>query len=443
MTPRTEPAGRMQDRAQLSGGRIRQHRLMIGLKQAALAEAVGISPSYLNLIEHNRRRIGGKLLIAIARALGVEPGQLSEGADATVHDTLRLAAMDMGGMPGVPPETDRIDDLAARFPGWTDLISAQRKRVADLEATVEGLRDRLSHDPVLSETMHEVLSSVAAIRSTADILARERDLDAAWLGRFHRNLNEEAERLSKRATAMLGHFEAPDGRDGARAKLAATPIETVEALFDASDHHFAEIETFGARAIARILDRTPGMDDAATRAMAERMLTRYAEDAARLPLSDLLPAARAAGFDPSALLSLGQGDVALVLRRLSTLPREDGGPAPGLAVCDASGALLFRRRLAAFSIPRFGAGCPLWPLYAALARPGQPDMQILEMPGGQRFRSWAVAQSVTQTGFGQAPVMQATMLIAPEPSSGKSGGHAILAGPGCGVCPRDACPARR
>jgi transcriptional regulator with XRE-family HTH domain len=424
-------------RVVLTGTRIRDRRLLVGMKQSALAEAAGISPSYLNLIEHNRRRIGGKLLIAIARALGVEPGVLSDGADATIHDTLHAAATGLGEDALGRPETDRIDDLAARFPGWTALIAGQQRRIGDLEAAVEGLRDRLAHDPVLAEAMHEVLSSAAAIRSTADILVREADLDPAWRGRFHRNLHEEAERLAGRATALLGHFEAPDARGTA---LRATPIETVEALFDANDHHFAEIEAEGAAAIPGLLDRSAGMDMSESRVLAERMLTRYAEDAARLPLGVLLPAARASGFDPTALLALGHGDVALVLRRLASLPRGEAAPGFGLAVCDASGALLFRRRLASFSIPRFGPGCPLWPLYAALARPGQPDAASLETPAGARFRAWTVAQPVAQTGFGMAPVVQATMLIAPIEGEVEA---AIPIGPGCNLCPREDCTVRR
>jgi transcriptional regulator with XRE-family HTH domain len=424
-------------RAQLTGNRIRERRLLIGMKQAALAEAVGISASYLNLIEHNRRRIGGKLLVELARTLGVEPGFLSDGADATIHDTLQAAARDVAEVFGAAPETDRIDDLAARFPGWTGIIALQQKRIAGLEGAVEGLRDRLGHDPVLAEAMHEILSSVAAIRSTADILVRERDLDPAWRGRFHRNLHEEAERLSARATQMLGHFEAPDARGAA---LSATPIETVEAMFDANDHHFPEIEREGVAAIPAILARSPGMEDEDTRALAERALGTYAADAARLPLEALLPAARASGFDPGALLWLGAGDVALVLRRLATLPPGEAPRRFGLAVCDASGALLFRRRLASFSIPRFGPGCPLWPLYAALVRPGHPDTTVIEMPQGGHFRTWAVAQPVAQTGFGMAPVVQATMLIAPEAEPEVA---AVLAGPGCSLCPRTGCPARR
>ena len=429
-------------RSQLTGSRIRERRLVLGLKQADLAGMVDISPSYLNLIEHNRRRIGGKLLVAIARALEVEPAQLSEGADATLHDALQSAAQALPTSFGAAPETDRIDELAGRFPGWAGLVAAQQKRNAGLEALVEGLRDRLGHDPVLADAMHEVLSTVAAIRSTADILVREPDIDPVWRARFHRNLHEEAERLSARATALLGHFEA---EEDAGPRAASTPIETVEAMFDAAGHHFPQIEAMGAAAIPAVLGRAAGMDDPATRALGERWLAAYAADAARLPLALIQPAAEAAGHDPAALLHLGQGDVALVLRRLATLPRQaalgEGAPPFGLAVCDAAGALIFRRRLTAFSIPRFGAGCPLWPLYRALSRPGQPEAALIEMPQGARFRAWAVSQPVAPAGFGAVPVMQAVMLVTPA-APGVTG-EVILAGPGCHLCPRQDCVARR
>ena len=178
------------------------------------------------------------------------------------------------------------------------------------------------------------------------------------------------------------------------------------------------------------------------------MFEHQAADAARLPLPVMRPAAEAARYDPAVLLGLGQGDVALVLRRLATLPRYGGagdGPPPfGLAVCDGSGALIFRRRLTAFSIPRFGAGCPLWPLYRALGRPGQPEAAVIEMPQGTRFRAWAVSQPAAQTGFGEAPVMQAVMLVTPiTPRPAATEPPAIAAGPGCHLCPRTGCPARR
>jgi transcriptional regulator with XRE-family HTH domain len=55
------------------GPRIRRLRRLRYLSQADLAAALGISASYLNLIEHNRRKVTVPLLFAIAGYFGVEP----------------------------------------------------------------------------------------------------------------------------------------------------------------------------------------------------------------------------------------------------------------------------------------------------------------------------------------------------------------------------------
>lgn len=422
----------------LTGSRIRERRLALGVKQGALAEAVGVSASYLNLIEHNHRKIGGKLLLALARALDVDVAVLTEGVDAGLSDLLDAAARGVGGIAGaVPPEMGRVDELVARFPGWTALIAAQEARARGLEAQIDGLRDRLAHDPALAEALHEVLSSVAAIRSTADILVRDDDLDPAWRGRFHRNMHEDAERLSVRAAGLLEQFDSPE----AGADVAA-PMETVEAMFETAGHAFADIELHGDAAIDGVLDQAVGMASGPARAMGHASLKAYAQDAARLPMKVFAPAALAAGFDPAALLGLGGGDVALVLRRMASLPPEIGAPERGLAICDGSGALLQRRRMAGFQIPRVAAGCPLWPLYRALGRVGEPETAVIEVPRGARVRAWAVAQHEGGAGFGASRQVRATMLVMPMEGE-PLGEEVILAGPGCDTCLREGCPARR
>ncbi|MBL4627920.1 MAG: DUF2083 domain-containing protein, partial [Roseicyclus sp.] len=177
-------------------------------------------------------------------------------------------------------------------------------------------------------------------------------------------------------------------------------------------------------------------------ALAQVRLEAYADDAARLPMAQFAAAAKDAGYDPAHLLPLAGGDVALVLRRMASLPVESGAPERGLAICDVSGALLHRRRLAGFAIPRVASGCPLWPLYRVLGRVGQADMAVIEMPHGTRFRAWAVAQPVGVAGFGVVPVVQATMLVMPMEMDAP-GGEVIAGGPGCETCPRQGCPARR
>jgi transcriptional regulator with XRE-family HTH domain len=60
------------------GGRIKRLRRSRNVSQSDLAEALGISPSYLNLIEHNRRKVTVPLLFSIAGHFGIEPGELAD-----------------------------------------------------------------------------------------------------------------------------------------------------------------------------------------------------------------------------------------------------------------------------------------------------------------------------------------------------------------------------
>ena len=55
-----------------AGPRIRERRLAAGMAQAELARLCGISPSYLNLIEHGRRRAGAALVARAAAAMGLD-----------------------------------------------------------------------------------------------------------------------------------------------------------------------------------------------------------------------------------------------------------------------------------------------------------------------------------------------------------------------------------
>jgi transcriptional regulator with XRE-family HTH domain len=52
------------------GGRIKRLRRQKSVSQAQLAEALEISASYLNLLEHNRRRITVPLLFRVAGYFG-------------------------------------------------------------------------------------------------------------------------------------------------------------------------------------------------------------------------------------------------------------------------------------------------------------------------------------------------------------------------------------
>ncbi|EDQ04224.1 HTH-type transcriptional regulator RamB [Sulfitobacter indolifex] len=417
----------------LTGSRIRERRVMAGLKQAELAQQSGISASYLNLIEHNRRRIGGKLLLNIAQALGVEPQALTEGAEAALIAALREAAED-AGLAG--PESDRADEFAGRFPGWAKVLATSQRRIDALEQTVEALSDRLAHDPQLATSMHELLSTAAAIRSTAAILAETDSLQPEWRDRFHANIHEDSRRLSDSAQALVTYFDnAAETRE-----VAHSPQAEVEAFLAAHDYRFEPLEQARAPeiAIAELVEQAEALKTKAARHIATGVLQQIARDAAALPLDRLESAVAERGHDPALLAQTLEQPVGRVLRRLASLP--DLGA--GLVVCDRSGSVTFAKSIDGFTVPRFGACCPLWPLFAVQGQPGLVvKSRVMQMGRGQaEFEAIATCEVQAAAAYNTPPLSQSVMLLLPVPSGAAP---AQPVGATCRICPVEGCRARR
>ncbi len=425
----------MMPKSALTGSRIRDRRLAMGLRQADLARSAGISASYLNLIEHNRRPVAGRLLSDLAAALGTTPGELAGGTEAALIALLREAAAGpAAGGAATAPEIDRTEEFAGRFPGWAMLLADRHARAEHLAREARALSDRLAHDPHLSATLHGLVNTVTAIRSSAAILAETRDLDPAWAARFLGNIGADAARLAEGAEALVRFLDPP--ADAAPAAL--TPAEEVEGLFAAHGWHLAPLEAPEADAgtVAALVEASPAIVTRAGAELARRALLRCLDDARLLPLGTLLPRAD----EPAdALAAAFAAPIAAVLRRLALLP----GREAGLVIADAAGAITFRRPVAGFALPRHGAGCPLWPLFAAFARPMVPRRSVLALagPGTRRFLAQAVAAPVLPLRAGEEPLFESVMLLLPDPPG--TAGAPETVGPACRICPRAPCPARR
>ena len=216
----------------LSGTRLRERRLALGLRQADLAREAGISPSFLNLIEHNRRRITAPVLERLAAVLRVDLAELGDGTDRRRIEELRAAA---AAMQESPVELERIEDFLGRFPGWADLVRTQHRKLDQLERTVFLLNDRLGHDPHLSAALHEVLSALSSVRSTAAILAETEDIEPDWRARFHANLHADSERLAVGAEVLVAYLDGSE--EAAQETLAAAPQDEVEGWLAARSWH--------------------------------------------------------------------------------------------------------------------------------------------------------------------------------------------------------------
>ncbi|MCK0149249.1 helix-turn-helix domain-containing protein [Marivita sp. S6314] len=420
----------------LTGSRIRERRVMAGIKQSELAKRADISPSYLNLIEHNRRRIGGKLLVDIAYALGVEPTSLTEGAETALLATLREAASETD-LPA--EELSRVEEFAGRFPGWAQLLADTQRKVETLQRSVETLTDRMTHDPHLAASLHEMLSTVTAIRSAASILAEPGDIEPEWQRRFNRNIYEDSARLADTSRSLAQYLEEVDSE----ASETNAPQDEIDAVFQQAGFHFPMLETAEADVDSVVAHFGADLSQSA-RWLLHLALTRYRQDAAKIPLNACAEVIDRTGADPLALADAFDTDIPTAMRRLAQMPDEGLADPVGLAICDGAGVTTFRKPLPEFPLPRLGAGCSLWPLYRALTRPMLVYSQLLEQSSraASRHRAIAVAQPIRRGKLGEEVHFESHMLIVPEPRTNTAEPvHEV--GLTCRICPHPDCEVRR
>ena len=441
------------------GTRIRERRLLAGLRQSELAALVEISPSYLNLIEHNRRRIGGKILLRLAEALNVEPSVLSQGAEAALIEGLQQAA---AAQESHRIETDHLEEFAGRFPGWAHLLVDGAARIHELEGAVKTLTDRLAHDPHLAESLHEVLSVVTAIRSTASILVETPALEPEWQARFHRNINEDSQRLTEGAQSLVRYLDAAPGSEAD----IKSPQDELEAFLDSHSYHFPTLEgdTGAGDVVAAILLDEAILTTDTARTLAGGVLKLYQNDARRAPLSQMATAVAAYGPDPTAIADHLGIDAVTVFRRMACLP-SDVLDEVGIVICDSSGTLILRKPIEGFLVSRLAGSCPLWPLFQALTQPGTPIRTLIRQAGrdARTFHAMAISEDVRPAQYNLPGPRRSYMLLIPErgpehrpehwsehgPEHGPEyGGEAGTTAPAevgtsCRICPKPGCAARR
>lgn len=184
------------------GSRLRDARRRNKITQTKLAALVGISVSYLNLIEHDKRAIGGALLGRLAKELGVDLDSLSGLEDARLVQQL----MDLAGEPlfrELPLSEKDVQSIVTRAPDWARAVVRLHNAWRSTSDLVDALADQLNRDPYMAESSHEILSLITSIRSFSEILAEHEDLSKVKRTRFVSLLAEESEKLAGSATALF------------------------------------------------------------------------------------------------------------------------------------------------------------------------------------------------------------------------------------------------
>lgn len=218
------------------GIHIRRRRLDLGQSQAHMARQVGISPSYLNLIENNKRDVGGALLLRIAAHLDLDINELTGQRE---QKSLQMIQELLGDplLQGLDFRQTDLRELVARFPEIGQALVRLYRGYNDSATEIEAYANRFNLDPVLAQMLHEVLNRIAGMRSSAEIISDVEDLAESDRQRFTEAINHEARAVTRTMNSLVGYFD----RAAVRRHAISAMREVEEAIF-AANNHFPELE---------------------------------------------------------------------------------------------------------------------------------------------------------------------------------------------------------
>ncbi len=270
----TEPAKAAPDTpnplADPIGPRLRDRRKDLKLSQTKLANMVGISISYLNLIEHSKRPIGGSLLNRLAEALQIDTDELTGANNARLIQDLSEAILDPALL-DIQLSQDRVHEFVNIHPKWAKALVNLHRAYTGRLTQVEDLSARLSQDPWVAETGQQIVSHITTVRSIADILQDVEDLERQERQTFTQRLSETSKQLGENTKIFLDQIFKDQEHDW----QSLTPEEQVDDFIIDNRNHFPELEDVAADLHARLLSKREHVSTGLSLALEERHNIRF------------------------------------------------------------------------------------------------------------------------------------------------------------------------
>ncbi|MGF1608572.1 MAG: helix-turn-helix domain-containing protein [Kiloniellales bacterium] len=289
-------------RRPLMGSKIRRLRRERAISQVEMARQLGISASYLNLIEHNQRPLTLPLLLKLADRFQVDLQNFSQDSDARLLAELSEMSGD-SLFRDIDIASDELREIVDTAPAVCRAVLAVYRAHRRAQEDLQALAARLSDGAFLSTSAHELRTLLTNIRSFSEILRDHEELDFDQRRRFTGILATESRRLGDVVTQMLAYAQ----EEGAERRPPAVPAaEIVADYLQRHDNHFPELEVAAetlrretglaeacdAEALARLLGERYGQAIKRCAGLPPLALTAAREQAAPLLIGELEPATR-------------------------------------------------------------------------------------------------------------------------------------------------------
>lgn len=373
----------MADTNLLAGPALRRLRKREGLTQASMAGILGISPSYLNLIERNQRPLSARVLVQVIERFDFDPRSLRED-DA------------IGG----------LDGLARRMAD---------RRFADLGIDREEVQEFLAAAPQIAAAfarLYDAGGQASASNLAEDTASAVRRAVERWQNHFA-DLDHAAEDLADELRLSRGEISAALSdrlREKHQLQVRILPAEVMPGQVHRLDLHARQLQLSEmlpgaarrfqiARQVGALEMREgietivagAGLASLEARDRLREHIADYLAGALLLPYRRFLRACEATGYDLAILQRRFAVSFDQVARRLTTLGRvgERGLPFFTAEIDRAGRMIHFTAGGSGAVYPLEGARWPAWVPFAAFERPGTVLTQAVTFGEGEAAaRHW-------------------------------------------------------
>jgi hypothetical protein len=376
---------------------VRALRRRESLTQVQLAERLGISPSYLNLIESNRRPLPAALLIKLAQIFGVDLHSFGGDEDARVVSDL-LEAFSDPVFDAYPLNSADLRDLAVNHSHVARAVLAlyssfktQRDATAELASRLEGddagEGGSVDQSQLPSEEVNDLvqkhMNSFPDLEEAAEELWRKARFDAEelypglirYLDKQHgihvRIARGEAER------GVLRRFDV-DKKLLTLSELLPTRSRTFQVA------HQIALLTQRPRIDRIVADAHLTSDE--SRGLARVALANYFAGAVIMPYAPFLEACRQERYDIDVIGRRFRVGFEQVCHRFTSLrrPGAEGVPFHMIRI-DLAGNISKRFSASGIRFARFSGACPRWNIFTAFMTPGMIRLQLSRFSDGATY----------------------------------------------------------
>ncbi len=375
------------------GPKIKAFRRQLGIQANKLSDRLGISPSYLNLIENGKRKIDGDLLLKVCEELKIELSDLTNKSELNLisnlsellgdelFEDLDILGPEVNDLVNTNPKIARaliklgdnykqkgqeivskvenisgkiIDGRKASFPGEvvSDFLQENKNYFANLEKFAEEIFNRIQ------------INNRATYMALCDFLKTEYGVKVIDL------LPEDDKPFSKKYLKNQKELHLSDYVALETKKLYASAQIAQEGAMTIIENYLSEF-------------KFPSEE---SKKLTKVALLNYCGAAILMPYKLFHKECIKQKYDLELLQNTFACTFEQIAHRVTCLqdPKLPGIPFHFLRV-DVAGNISKRFSLSGIEIPRYGGACPRWNVYSAFSRPGVIQAAVSKMSNGEKY----------------------------------------------------------